>query len=84
MLKDKKIIQSFVWYKDKRYFVSTIERDSSADLGPRRYNETIVWEWAENKNRGEMLTQESDSQGSIKMHNEICLKLYNNGVVNEN
>ena len=79
---DNKIIQSYVWHDDKRFFVSTIERDSSADLGPRRYNETIVWEWPEGqKERGKMIAQEGDSRFSIFTHNKLCNDLYEYGEV---
>ena len=78
-MRDERVIQSYVYYQDKVYFVSTIERDSSALLNPCRYNETIVWEFKDNK-KGEMLMQEGDCQGSIEMHNIICTEIYKNGV----
>ena len=79
---NNKIIQSYVWHNDKRYFVSTIERDSSAIAYPERYNETIVWEWPEGENhRGEMLIQDEDIKGSIKKHQAICLEIYQKGIV---
>jgi hypothetical protein len=77
-----KIIQSYVFHNDKRYFVSTIERDSSAIEYPHRYNETIVWEWEEGKKeRGELLIQDEDIKGSIKKHLEICSEIYKQGIV---
>ena len=79
-----KVIQSYVWHEGKRYFISTIERDSSAMEYPMRYNETIVWEWQEGeKERGEMVLQDEDMNGSIRKHQEICLRIYENGIVRE-
>ena len=76
-----KVIQSYVFHNEKRYFVSTIERDSSAMAYPSRYNETIVWEWKEGEaERGEMLLQDEDIKGSIKKHLEICSNIYKNGI----
>lgn len=45
---DNHVAKTYVWHKGKCFFVSTIERDSSADDGPRQFNETLVWEfdWA--------------------------------------
>jgi hypothetical protein len=78
---DNTIIQSFVWHDGKRYFVSTIERDSSAFLCSERYNETIVWEWTNQcDGRGKMLLQESDSLNSIEKHIDICTSIYKNGI----
>ena len=76
-----KIIQSYVWHNGKRYFVSTIERDSSAIEYPHRYNETIVWEWDDLESaRGEILLMDEDIRGSIKKHMDICNNIHNNGI----
>lgn len=71
-------IKSYVWAGDKCFLVSTIERDSSAMEGPRRYNETIVWgyDW-EKAEMGKMLYQESDTRRSITTHQNICRLLFN-------
>lgn len=39
-----KIAQTYVWSEGKRYFVSTINRASSAMCAPGDYAETMVWE----------------------------------------
>ena len=54
---DNRIIKTYVWHGDKCFFVSTIERESSAMEGPRRYNETIVWKCEWEKGEREMLHQ---------------------------
>lgn len=70
---DEKVIQSYVFYEDKAFFVSTIERDSSAMLGPGRYYETIVWEWdTETRERGKIICQEGTHKGDLKQHFLIC------------
>jgi len=74
------VIQSYVW-NNIRYFVSTIERDSSAMEGPDRYNETIAWEWPKNGEaphvRGRMVLQDEDCRGSIQTHLRVCEKIFN-------
>lgn len=44
---DKRLIKSYVWHGDDCFFVSTIERDSSAAIKPPvpRFAETLVWEY---------------------------------------
>jgi hypothetical protein len=71
-------IQSYVHHGGKAWFVSTIERDSSAAVIPSpRYNETIVWEWNPvTRERGEMLTTFEDRKNSIAMHQRVCASLY--------
>lgn len=77
----KKVIQSYVWYNDKCYFVSTIERDSSVIEYAERYNETIVWEYDyEKRERGKMLLQDEDMKCSIDTHNDLCSKIFYEGL----
>ena len=79
-MNDDRIIKTYVWHGDKCFFVSTIERESSAMLWPRRYNETIVWsyDW-KTAERGEMLHQDEDSKGSIRTHLRIVERIYKHG-----
>lgn len=75
----KKIIQSYVYHKEKRYFVSTMERESSAMSGDR-CNETIVWEWPDGeKERGKMIFQREDYIFSINAHFKICNDIFLKG-----
>jgi len=70
-----KQIQTYIYYQDKCFFVSTITRQSSAS--PELYNETIVWNYdSTNNERKEMLFQDEDSQGSIRTHLKICDELF--------
>lgn len=81
---NKKVIQSFVYHCEKCFFVSTIERDSSAVLAPGRYNETIVWEYDDEKReRGAMLYTGGCITGSIRTHIEICKTIYDTGKMPE-
>lgn len=82
---DKRVIKTYVWHKNKCFFVSTIERDSSAAEGPRRYNETLVWRynWAK-RERGALLYQESDMRGSISRHQCVVAALFRDGCLDDN
>lgn len=73
---NEKVIQSYVYYKDKAFFVSTIERDYSAMAGVVRGEETIVWEIdKETKKRGDLLFEAS----GVSDHLEICKQLTRKG-----
>lgn len=79
---NNRVIKSYVWHQDKCFFVSTIERDSSAAGGPRRYNETIVWEYNwKTAECGAMVWQDGDSKGSIGAHQAIVRDLFKDGRV---
>lgn len=81
-MNDTRQIKSYVWHGDKCFFVSTIERDSSAatEPPPRRFNETLVWEYDwDSAERGMMLHQEGDGCSRITIHLEVCQQLYRNG-----
>ena len=74
------VIQSYVWHNKKRYFVSTIERDCSAQTEvPVRYNETIAWESPVDQERGKIVFMDDDIAGSIDKHISICKRIYENG-----
>lgn len=77
---DERVIKSYVWHGDECFFVSTIERDSSAAFDPGRYNETIVWrhDWETNKS-GPMLYQFSGARNSIRRHMLACDELFQTG-----
>ena len=81
-MNDNSVAKTYISHNGKWFFVSTIERDSSAMEGPRRYNETIVWEY-ENDTRGEMLFQDGDSKGSIRTHQKIVDRLFKTGRAEE-
>tara|TARA_R110000772_G_scaffold249530_2_gene363877 strand:+ start:45639 stop:45893 length:255 start_codon:yes stop_codon:yes gene_type:complete len=67
----KSIAKSYVWNKDKCFFISTINRESSADIEspPRIYAETLVWEYEwDTKVRGNIVAQTESFKDSIKGH----------------
>jgi hypothetical protein len=76
-----KLMQTYVWHKGLCYFVSTIDRDSSAVLAPGRYAETMVWEYdfAVGKRLG-LVSQGDAAQGSIRVHQDICETLFKGGL----
>ena len=76
-----KLIQSFVWHEGKRFFVSTINRESSALLAMgAEYAETMAWEWPETQDgRGVMVGQTEASKDSLYGHERMCRELYCSG-----
>jgi len=75
---NRNIIQSFVWCGDNRYFVSTCDRESSADAKYGAvYAETIVWEWPQDSSRGEIIEMDEGVQGSAKVHYAMCERIRN-------
>lgn len=69
------LARDIVSHGDKQFFVSTIDRDSSAMYGGC-YAETMVWEWDSAKEpghqRGELLAQDEASEGSLYGHKRMC------------
>lgn len=67
--------------ENKWYYVSTINRDSSAKYYPRRYAETIVWEWdIENQREVRILKQDECGDGSTWKHDLIVATLLEKGI----
>jgi len=80
-MSDNRVIKTYVWHGGKCYFVSTIERDSSAILGPRRFNETMVWEYDWNSDeRGQLVYEDGGPTGSIRTHQAVVEAIYENGI----
>ncbi|MNR08095.1 hypothetical protein D3C85_1242370 [compost metagenome] len=76
---NKKLIQTYVYFEDKCYFVSTIDRESSSMYGGR-YAETMVWEIDPKTNeRMGFLYQDEDYEGNIRTHNNVCNMIFNEG-----
>jgi hypothetical protein len=66
---NKPVWKSFVWHKEKCFFVSTIERTFDTYEGSIRGEETLVWEYDWEKSvRGKLLHQ----AGGIIDHKQIC------------
>jgi len=81
MSSDNTLIQSYVHHDGKRFFVSTIDRESSSPLGGR-YAETIVWRWdKDEEHRGEMLSMHDDMQGSIRTHQAVVSAYFKDGKI---
>lgn len=83
MMENIRQIKSYVWHNSKCYFVSTIERDSSAAVIPaRRFNETLVWEYDwDARERGELIHNTGHPRGNILAHWSICDQLYRHGCI---
>ena len=79
------LIQSYVHHHDKVFFVSTINRKSSAVLSyDAVYAETFVWEWDEKtQTRGEQVGQDSDGEDCIRMHLNLCKRFFEHGKQHE-
>jgi len=73
---DMPVWKSYVWHKNKVFFVSTIERTFGIYGGSIRGQETIVWDYNwEKAERGELLHQD----GNICDHQKICRSLLATG-----
>jgi hypothetical protein len=80
MSDDQRVIKSYVWHKGRCFFVSTIERDSSAMLDPGRYNETLVWDYDWDGRTSKSLMYQRDCvRGSIRRHLAVCQELFDKG-----
>lgn len=75
------VIQSYVFRENAAWFVSTINRASSATLGwGRRYHETLVWAWdPKTRGREQLLWSGEDIVGAITTHVAVCRRLYETG-----
>ena len=75
---NKTIWQSYVWYEDKCFFVSTIERNFDTYEGTMRGMETLVWEYDfETRKRGKIIYQ----AGGVHDHQSVCRCLIAIGMV---
>jgi len=84
MTPDTPVIHSYVYHGPLCWYVSTIERDSSAmvEPPPLRYNETIVWEWDQvARKRGELIYDNGACKGVITQHMAICRYLFERGTM---
>lgn len=77
---DRRLVQTYIRHRDKLFFVSTINRESSAQLMPGDYAETMAWEIdKDDLTRRSTLAHEGDVQDSIDKHFEIVSALYEKG-----
>ncbi len=78
-MQSKALAQTYVWHEGKGFFVSTIDRESSA-MYAGVYAETMAWEWdSEERVRGELVGQDESGQGSIARHMLMVQRLYETG-----
>lgn len=75
------LVQTYVYYKDRKFFVSTINRRSSAvEAYGAEYAETFVWEWnGVDKDRGYHVHQGEGSKDSIRVHQKIVEQIFEYG-----
>lgn len=76
------IAQTYLYREGKCWFVSTINRVSSAALAMgATYAETMAWEFEpETKQRGPLVAQEEAPTDSLYAHIEVCESLHRHGV----
>lgn len=82
-MNDDRVIKTYVWHGGKCFFVSTINRDSSALGSDGRYAETLVWEfdWEKNERLGWMDHGTSAAENSIRGHIRTVENLHKYGAV---
>lgn len=74
------LISTYVRHGEKWFFVSTIDRDSSATASDRRYSETLVWEWDYAKRKtGALLWQGAGWEKSIRVHQACVERIHATG-----
>ncbi len=80
-MSNDRVIKTYVWHEGACFFVSTIERDSSAMEGPRRFNETLVWryDWDRRELRGGICFQADAPLGSIVVHQRTVEAIHDVG-----
>jgi hypothetical protein len=78
---NRKVAQSYVWHAEKAFFVSTIDRESSAALAPGLvYSETFAWEWdPETRERGDIVGQAEGFAGDVTVHLDVVRSLRRTG-----
>ena len=79
--KNKTLARTYVWHGDKGFYVSTINRQSSAALAYGRiYAETLVWEWdSVTGERGELVGQDEHCESSLFAHQRMVQRLFDTG-----
>jgi hypothetical protein len=75
---NKAIWQSYVYYGEKCFFVSTVNRVYDTCVGSVRGDETLVWEYNPvTKEQGELIYQVE----GVPAHQAICRCLINTGEI---
>ncbi len=70
-----------VFHDGKCYFVSTIDRESSATEGPRRFSETFVFACDDKNKKVDPMIHEADGPSMcLNTHYLIVEKIFKNGI----
>lgn len=79
--KDKTLVQTYVWHGDKVFFVSTINRVSSAALANgATYSETLVWDCGANAgDKRRLIGSDSHLTDSIYAHQRMVQRIFDTG-----
>ena len=80
-MNDIRKLKSYVWHGEQCFFVSTLERDSSALVAPPplRFNETIAWQYYwDTRERGDVVAQVANGP-AFAQHTEVCRQLFADG-----
>jgi len=73
------LMQTYVWHENKRFFVSTMRRQSSAAVIPATwYAETYAWD----QQNGDVVAQAAEGP-AFKQHMDVVKQLLETGVYNE-
>ena len=78
---DVRKLKTYVWHGDKCFFVSTIERESSAMVQPPapRFNETLAWNYDWDRGvRGDIVAQDGEGE-ACDQHTRMVEQLYVTG-----
>lgn len=80
---NQSIAKTTVWNKGECFYISTLNRESSAAISPpMRYNETIAWECDRSGSvRGAIVGMGEAPSGSLKTHQRIVKQLFDYGEV---
>ena len=73
-------LKTYAWHGDKCFFVSTIERDSSAMVHPPpRFNETLVWDYDYATSVKAEIVAMAGGGPAFDQHFEVCRQLCAHG-----
>ena len=78
------LAQTYLYRPDGAWFVSTINRRSSARYDDVEYAETLVWTLDANDNRDKLVWQGSDARNSLTTHVDAVTKLHRKGRIDDN
>lgn len=79
-MNNQTLVQTYVRHNDQFFFISTIDRDSSAMDGGR-YAETLVWNYNLETRLAEALVgQFEGTEGTIAKHQQVVVGLFEQGI----